>query len=227
MGALSNVCAHASRQDRIDSDAPPGQLDGCHLGEGHLAGLGGGVARVPGKPEEARTINRRVVTMIEPPPAARSGGMLCFTVRKVPVRLVLIVAFPLVQGHLLDRTLHAIDAGVGEHDVKSTKRLDRLCDGLANLLLITYVGNGCHRPATVGLNMIGHCFRRLVTDIYHGNRCSGAGKRVARALANARPTASDQSDFICELCIHRPVTLPDRGLPAPAAGAGERKRKPR
>ena len=26
--------------------------------------------------------------------------------------------------------------------------------------------------------MIGHCFRRLVTDIYHGNRCSGAGKRV-------------------------------------------------
>ena len=63
--------------------------------------------------------------------------------------------------------------------------------------------------------MIGHRPRRLITHVHDGNGCPGRGERVARTLAYTRPAASDESDSICELCIHRLVTLPDEALPAP------------
>jgi hypothetical protein len=99
--------------------------------------------------------------------------------------------------------------------VEPTKRLDGPRNRPANLLLITHIGNGRQRPAALGLNVISHRCRRLVTHIHNGNRCPGPGERVAGTLTNARPAASDESDPICEfLSIHRLVTLPETGLPA-------------
>jgi hypothetical protein len=114
---------------------------------------------------------------------------------------------PLVERHLLDRTLHAIDAGVRKDHVEPTKRLYGTRDRAADLLLRTNVGNGRQRAAALGLNLLGHRPRRLVTHIDDGHRCPGLGQRVAGTLANARPATSDERDLFCERCIHTVVHL--------------------
>src|SRR5579859_7815964 len=123
IGARTDIRAHASGQDHIDPDAPQRELDGSHLAEGHLTGFGCGVARVPWQPEKARAIDRRRDD--DRATAGRSQvGNAVLHGQEGAGEVGVECRVPLLQGHLLDWTLHAVDARVGEHHVQPTKGLD-------------------------------------------------------------------------------------------------------
>lgn len=56
-----------------------------------------------------------------------------------------------------------------------------------------------------------------MVQINHSDRRPRAGKRQARAFANARPSAGNESDFLFEPCTHTLFNLADRALAAPVS----------
>ncbi len=64
--------------------------------------------------------------------------------------------------------------------MEPTQRFDCMRDHAADLRLVTNVGNGRHRPAAFGVNMLGYRRRPLFTRVDDSNLCPGLASAWAQ-----------------------------------------------